>query len=458
MASKVIIPNTFATATTAIPLSQLDSNFSNINAAINNAITFSNYAVDTGGVNAYAITISGQTTTYAAGIAFQFKAANTNTGASTLNVNGQGAQTIVRTDGSALVAGDITAGAIVSVMFDGTNFQLMNDAGGKSETISNLTVTGTATIATANIASFSPSITNNQLANSNVTIGNATVSLGGTATTVGNLTLQNATISSVSTPITAAQGGTGQTSLTAENVLLGNGTASVKLVAPGTTGNVLTSNGTTWVSQASISSMVYPGAGIAVSTGSAWTTSKTSPTGTIVGTSDSQTLTNKTLGSGLVMNASAITSETSQNSTSGTSIDFTGIPSWVKRITVMFNGVSTNGTSIVQIQIGSGSFTTSGYTSIYSLTGSATANGSSTTGFIVSGNSGGTDTRIGNIVLCLQSGNTWVVNGVVCTGVANNVTMTAGLLALSGTLDRLRVTTINGTDTFDAGSINILYE
>ena len=50
-----------------------------------------------------------------------------------------------------------------------------------------------------------------------------------------------------------------------------------------------------------------------------------------------------------------LVSGTAVASTSGTSIDFTGIPSWVKRITVMFNGVSTSGTSFKQIQIGSGS-------------------------------------------------------------------------------------------------------
>lgn len=200
MTAKVTIPNTFATATTAIPLSQLDGNFSNVNAAINNALTFSNYAVDTGAANNYAITITGQTTTYAAGIAFQFKAANTNTGASTLNVNGQGTQSIVKTDGSALVAGDIVSGAIATVMYDGTNFQLLNDSGGAGGTFTNLTVTGTATINVANVTTFNPTITNAQLANSSATLGNSTITLGGTTTTVGNLTLQNANITSVSTP------------------------------------------------------------------------------------------------------------------------------------------------------------------------------------------------------------------------------------------------------------------
>ena len=202
MASKVTIPNTFATATTAIPLSQLDGNFSNVNAAINNALTYSNYAVDTGVADVYAISITGQTTTYAAGIRFQFKAANTNTGAATLNVNGQGATAIKLTDGSALPAGAILAGAIVDVMYDGTNFQLMNDASGAGETFGNVTITGTATIATANVTTFSPAITNAQLANSNVTIGNTAVSLGGTITTINNTTLVNANVASGNVTVT----------------------------------------------------------------------------------------------------------------------------------------------------------------------------------------------------------------------------------------------------------------
>ena len=83
-----------------------------------------------------------------------------------------------------------------------------------------------------------------------ITLGNTAVYLGNTTTTLGNLTLTNATVSSVSTPITPAQGGTGLSTLTANNVLIGNGTSNVTFVAPGTSGNVLTSNGTTWASQA----------------------------------------------------------------------------------------------------------------------------------------------------------------------------------------------------------------
>jgi hypothetical protein len=142
-------------------------------------------------------------------------------------------------------------------------------------------------------------------------------------------------------------------------------------------------------------------------------------------------------------------------STSGTSIDFTGIPSWVKRITVMFSGVSTNGTAFVMVQLGTGGTpTTSGYgggawqTSVYTNV---------TNGMALSGNNVATDVRNGAITITNITGNTWVSTG---TNFNNNPTggSAAGSIALSGTLNLVRVTTVNGTDAFDAGTINILYE
>jgi hypothetical protein len=146
-------------------------------------------------------------------------------------------------------------------------------------------------------------------ATGNVTIGNTTIALGGTATSVGNLTLTNATISSVSTPITPAQGGTGLTTLTANNVLIGNGTSNVAFVAPGTNGNVLTSNGTAWVSSTP-SAFAYPGAGIANSTGSAWGTSySTTGSGTVVALATSPTFTTPVLGTPTSGNLSNCTAD-----------------------------------------------------------------------------------------------------------------------------------------------------
>jgi hypothetical protein len=146
---------------------------------------------------------------------------------------------------------------------------------------------------------------------------------------------------------------------------------------------------------------------------------------------------------------------TAQNSTSGTSIDFTGIPSWVKRITVMFNGVSTNGTSNPLIQLGSGSPTTSGYVATGAVA-SVAGNTAYTAGFGVSSGLAA-NTIDGSFVFTNQATSTWVGNGVFTLAGTNTAT-SAGRINLSGTLDRIRITTVNGTDTFDAGSINILYE
>ena len=150
-----------------------------------------------------------------------------------------------------------------------------------------------------------------------------------------------------------------------------------------------------------------------------------------------------------------ITSGTAVASTSGTSIDFTSIPSWVKRVTVMLKGVSTNGSSNLLIQIGSGSVTTSGYDSASGSVAAAVA--SSTAGFLISQTLGASYVVNGSSIITLQSSNTYV-NTAVISAAVGNAFMSGGNVTLSGTLDRVRITTVNGTDTFDAGSINILYE
>ena len=167
---------------------------------------------------------------------------------------------------------------------------------------------------------------------------------------------------------------------------------------------------------------------------------------------------------GVITNSGAVydglQTGTAVASTSGTSIDFTGIPSWAKRITVMFNGVSANGTSNMLIQLGdAGGIESTGYlsTGITAATVSTYVFASSSTaGYIVR-----TDTAAqamtGNLVITNLTGNTWVSTGqFVKDTVALNYT--AGSKTLSETLDRIRITTVNGTDTFDAGSINIMYE
>jgi hypothetical protein len=145
--------------------------------------------------------------------------------------------------------------------------------------------------------------------------------------------------------------------------------------------------------------------------------------------------------------------------TSGTSVDFTGIPSWVKRITVAINGVSTNGTSPVQIQLGdSGGIETSGYFGgLATITGTNTsAFAAFSSGFAPLGATTGA-TRAGILSIVNIASDTWVASGTFDDS-ATAAGLTQGAKLLSATLDRIRLTTVNGTDTFDAGSVNIIYE
>lgn len=176
-------------------------------------------------------------------------------------------------------------------------------------------------------------------------------------------------------------------------------------------------------------------------------------TGTVVSTGDTGTVTPTML-------SQKLTSGTAVTSTSGTAIDFTGVPSWVKRITVMFDGVSTNGTSIYQVQLGTSSgVQTSSYNGNYSYNGPTNTGASISTGFGIY-NDGASNTKTGFLVINLLNNNIWTCNGIIAqlVGVSGYNILTAGSKSLGGTLDRIRITTVNGTDTFDAGSINIMYE
>lgn len=180
MTKPVTIPNTFATATSSIPLANLDADFTAVANSVNDANTYSNFALDTGAANAYVVTFAGLTTTYSAGLRIQFLALNANTGASTLNVNTQGVRNIVFQNGTALTANTIIANSIIDVMYDGSSFLLM-----------------------------------------------------GSLTTL---------------PIPASQGGTGRTTLTANALIVGNGTGQVQFVSPGASSEILLSNGSSWIS------------------------------------------------------------------------------------------------------------------------------------------------------------------------------------------------------------------
>ena len=165
---------------------------------------------------------------------------------------------------------------------------------------------------------------------------------------------------------------------------------------------------------------------------------------------------------GVQDNSGAFVAGTAVASTSGTSIDFTSIPSWVKRITVMFNGVSTNGSSTLQLQLGtSGGVDTSGYTSLNTILATGVNTTSFTSGFGLTFSTSYTAasyTYSGTLIISLLGSNAWTLNGLLGSTGGPYIYPTTGSKSLSGTLDRVRITTVNGTDAFDAGTINILFE
>jgi type VI protein secretion system component Hcp len=238
------VPYTFATATSAIPLSNLDTNFAT-------AITLGNTAVYLG---------------------------NTTTSFGNVTLTNATISSVASTFPNSFLANSTATLGNATITLGGTT-----------------TNVGNLTLANVTITSVGTTFPNSYLSNSAVTIGNTSVSLGSTVTSFGNVTLTNATISSVSTPLTVAQGGTGLVTITANGLMTGNGTGNVTIISAGTTGNVLTSNGTAWLSTAP-SAFSYPSAGIVYSTGSAWGSSyTTSGSGTVLALNNTPTLTNPTV-------------------------------------------------------------------------------------------------------------------------------------------------------------------
>jgi len=156
--------------------------------------------------------------------------------------------------------------------------------------------------------------------------------------------------------------------------------------------------------------------------------------------------------------AAVITRGTAVATTSGTSVDFTSIPSTVKRITVMLNEVSTNGTSSVIVQLGdSGGVETSGYSGCFVEIKATPSRLAASSGIILN-SPAASSTCDGILTLVNITGNTWVATFVGGDRVALVCNVAGISKTLSGTLDRIRLTTDGGVNTFDAGSVNIMYE
>lgn len=150
---------------------------------------------------------------------------------------------------------------------------------------------------------------------------------------------------------------------------------------------------------------------------------------------------------------------TAQATTGVTSIPFTGAPAWAQRATIMFNAVSTNGSSPIQLQIGpSGGIETTGYNggATYYQSSNSGASSANSTAFLLAPSTVAAQAYSGLITICNMGSNTWVESGKLNSGSVSNTS--DGAKTLAGVLSQLRITTVNGTDTFDAGSINIMWE
>jgi hypothetical protein len=235
------VPYTFATASTTLPLQQLDTNFQTPITIGNASVALGNAITTIGNLTLTNVTISSGNVTV--------NVVSSNVAITGGNISGANITNI-----SGNVTGAIPNSSITNAMLANSNVTIGNTSvslGGTTANLGNITLANVTLLnASGNVAGGIPagSITNAQLQNNSVTIGNAAVALGNAITTIGNLTLTNVTISSLSTPVTVTQGGTGLGTLSSNAVLVGNGTGTVTSVAPGTNGNYLTSNGTAWIS------------------------------------------------------------------------------------------------------------------------------------------------------------------------------------------------------------------
>ena len=164
-------------------------------------------------------------------------------------------------------------------------------------------------------------------------------------------------------------------------------------------------------------------------------------------------------------NTNFLTSAVAIPATSGTTIQFTGIPSWAKKITFSYSDLSTNGASSPIIQIGDGSYEITGYlgATFAGISGSTTTSSSNFVGGVgfqigPANTQAAENKRNALFTLALIGNNTWALSGASGDSVGYNVSIVAGSKALAGVLDRIRLTTINGTDIFDSGLVNIMWE
>jgi len=318
------------------------------------------YLISVSGTNTITAAVTGLAA-YAAGQVFRFVAAGGNTGAVTLNINALGAKAITKQGTTALVSGDIVSGSTVVVVYDGTQFQIVNQV---------------ATVASQ---------------------------------TAATLTATSAVVTDTISERTAAAG------VTIDGVLCKDNDIEVDECRSDTV------------------SEKTSGAGVTVD-------------GVL-------------LKDGIVAaSARPLTGGTLATASGQTELTWTSTPSWVRKITIVLNSLSTSGSVIPLVQLGTSSgYVVTGYTA--ACVAVPAASRTDTTGFVFANAWASTYTVNGHIVLTKtdSTNNVWVCSGLHTLNDGAALFTMTGVIALAATLDRVRLR-MDGSNTFDAGSANILYE
>jgi hypothetical protein len=288
------------------------------------------------------------------------------------------------------------------------------------------------------------------------------------------------------TPLAVAQGGTGSTTASTGTggVVLAvsptfTGTPLAPTASPGTNTTQIATTAFVTASTGTLGTMSTQNAnnvaitggtitGLAsplpvASGGTGSTTASTGSGGVVLASSptlSSPTINSPTFGGTPTMGASFITrmSAGGVSASGNTSVDFTSMPSWINTITLMFRNISTVSNDNILVQLGTSSgFTTSGYVSTsIDFDGNGGVATNSTAGLIVKLNPGSNIVN-GTMIIAYTGSNAWVNNHTLSNN-TNIMTVGGGTIALGGTLDRVRITTVSGTDAFDAGTLNISYQ
>lgn len=396
--------------------------------------------------NAYILVPKANTNTpnsYVDGIQLGFVTSNANTGPSTANFQGLGVKNIKYPGGVDPAPGDVSGR--VTLIYDAGNgwLELQRKAAGSPPQIRTIggSVSGNAltlTLDPCTIDFRSP------------TLGAGTVLTGVVTSTISLVVPAGATLGTTngaqSRIVVVAIYNSGTVELAAINLAGGNSLDETALINT-TAISAAASSATTFYSTNARSGVPYRVMGFVQSTQAAAGTWSTTP---------SQV---QGQGGQNIIRQDRLFFGAAQNTTSGTSIDFTGIPSDVRRITMMFNGISNAGSNfMVQIGISSG-IETSGYVGAASSSANVATN--QTSGWVIDANQDAAASYYGHMTITNVSGNIWVCSGVLLGNAAGSPrigTLFAGNKTLAGTLDRVRLTSVSGASAFDAGSVNIIYE